>query len=238
MGVLEIALRASGGTDLWRLTRRFTLHVSIAGALCTAKCPTAQLKELAVEGCTHIQSVDITGFADADLRALYRPNSVALEGPDGQQLMARETTPEEFRSSCRSATWDRLQLAYYCGYLLWNYVAVPFVLEDPDFESKELPRRRESGETLRRLRAAFPPRVVTHASAQTFYFDRRGLLRRVEYPAAYADGMQITQTFSAHQRFSGFLLPTLSRLLTVGADGLPLAKAPLLDIEIFDAAFE
>lgn len=238
MGLLEIALRASGGTDLWRLTRRFTLHVSIAGALCAAKCPTAQLKELAVEGSTHIQAIDITGFAGADLRALYRPNCVALEGPDGRQLMSREASPEEFCTNLRAATWDRLQLAYYCGYLLWNYVAVPFVLADPDFESKELPRTPVRGESLRRLSVVFPARLVTHATVQTFYFDRRGLLRRLQYPAAYADGMQITQMFSAHQRFSGISLPTLSRLLTVGADGVPLAEAPLLDIEIFDAAFE
>lgn len=238
MALLENVLRASGGTDLWRLTRRFTLHVSITGALCTDKCGIAQLKELAVEGSTHTQAVDITGFAGPDLRALYRPNCVALEGPDGRRLMAREASPEEFRSSLQSATWDQLQLAYYCGYLLWNHIAVPFVLADPDIQSRELPRRREGGATLRRLGVVFPPRVVTHSAAQTFYFDRQGLLRRLDYSAVHAVHVQIAQMFSAHQRFSGVLVPTLSRLLTVGADGVPHTKLPLLDIEIFDASFE
>jgi hypothetical protein len=212
--------------------------VSITGALLTAKCGTARLKELAVEGSTQIQSVDITGFAYADLRALYRPDWVALEGPDGQQLERRLAAPEEFRDSLRSATWDQLQLAYYCGYLLWNHVALPFILADPDFESGEFPQSLEPGERLRRLSVVFPPRVVTHATAQTFYFDRQAHLRRLDYPAAHTNRTQIAQMFSAHQRFSGILLPTLSRLLTVGADGVPLAKPPLLDVEIFDAEFE
>jgi hypothetical protein len=203
-----------------------------------AKCGIAQLKELAVEGCTHSQAVDITGFTGADLRALYRPNSVALEGPDGRRLRSREASPEEFRGSLRSATWDELQLAYYCGYLLWNHVAVPFVLADPDIESRELPRKREPGASSRRLGVVFPPRVVTHSAAQTFYFDKQGRLRRLDYPAAHAEHVQIAQMFSAHQRFSGILVPTLSRLLTIGEDGAPNAKQPLLDIEIFDASFE
>ena len=98
MSLLEKALRASGGLDLWRLTRRFTLHMSITGSLCTARCSTAQLKELAVEGSTQTQALEITGFARADLRALYRPDRVALEGQDARRLRERQGSPEEFRS--------------------------------------------------------------------------------------------------------------------------------------------
>jgi hypothetical protein len=229
VSLLDNALRTSGGMDLWRLTRRFTLHVSITGALCTAKCASAQLKELAVEGSTRNQVVDFTGFWSTDLRALYRPDSVALEGPNGERLAWRNALPDEFRVGLKSATWDQLQLAYYCGYLVWNHIA--------DFESSELPRRRKPGESLRRLRVVFPARVVTHAAVQIFHFDRDGLLRRLDYPAVHADDTQIAQMFSGHQRFSGVLVPTLCRLLTIGADGVPIAKPPLLDVEIFDAKF-
>ena len=238
MGLLENALRASGGLDLWRVTRRFTLHMSITGPLCTARCSTARLKELAVEGSTQTQALEITGFARADLRALYRPDWVALEGQDARRLMERQGLPDEFRSSLRSMTWDELQLAHYCGYLIWNHIATPFILADPDFETKELPRNAARGDSLRQLRVMFPPRVVTHASAQTFYFDREGFLRRLDYPAAHEEHTQIAQMFSAHQRFSGILVPTLCRLLSIGAKGVPVAKPSLLDVEIFDARFE
>ena len=36
-----------------------------------------------------------------------------------------------------------LPLAHYCGYLIWNDMAAPFVLADPDFETKELRRTRD-----------------------------------------------------------------------------------------------
>jgi hypothetical protein len=238
VGLLEKALRASGGLDLWRLTRRFTLHMSITGSLCTERCSTAQLKELAVEGSTQSQALEITGFARADLRALYRPDWVALEGQDARRLRERQGSPEEFRSELQSTTWDELQLAHYCGYLIWNHIVTPFILADPDFETKELPRKGARGESLRQLRVVFPARVVTHASVQTFHFDRQGFLRRLEYPAAHDDHTQIAQMCSGHQRFSGILVPTLCRLLSIGAEGMPVAKPSLLDFEIFDAHFE
>ena len=238
VGFLEKVLRVSGGLDLWRSTRRFTVHMSVAGSLCAARCGTAQLRELVVEGSTQTQALEIIGFARADLRALYRPDWVALEGQDARRVMERQGSPEEFRGELQATTWDELQLAHYCGYLIWNYIATPFILADPDFDTKEFPRNVARGESLRRLRVMFPPRVVTHASAQTFYFDREGFLRRLDYPAAHEEHTQIAQMFSAHQRFSGILVPTLCRLLSIGAEGMPVAKPSLVDVEIFDAHFE
>ena len=238
MGLLQNALRTSGGLDLWRLTRRFTVHMSITGAIGSAKSSTANLKELVVEGSTHSQELEVTGFQHPDVRALYRPDWVALEGQDGQRIMERHASPEEFRRGLQAGAWDELQLAHYCGYLIWNYMVTPFLLAESDFETKELRRGGVRGEGLRRLEVTFPARVVTHAATQTFYFEREGFfLRRLDYPAPREDGAQIAQMFSGHQRFSGILVPTLCRLLSVGTDGAPVARPTLLDLEIFDVNF-
>jgi hypothetical protein len=202
VGLLEKALRASGGMDLWRLTRRFTLHMSITGALCTARCRNARLKDLVVEGSTQTQELAITGFAVADLRVLYRSDWVALEGQDSGSLAERRASPEDFRRGLQSPTWDNLQLAHYCGYLIWNYIATPFILAAPDFATKELRRSIAPGERLRQLRVEFPARIVTHARVQTFYFDQKGFLRRLDYPAAHDSHTQVAQMVSGHQRFS------------------------------------
>jgi hypothetical protein len=237
VGVLESALRASGGLDLWRLTRRFIVHMSITGDLCNTKCSNAKLKELVVEGSTHVQELEMTGFARADIRAVYRRDWVALEGPDTHRVMKRAASPEEFRRGLQTVNWDELQLAHYCGYLIWNYMAVPFILADPDFETKELRRNVAPGESLRRLQVVFPARVVTHAPIQTFHFDREGLLRRLDYRAPHATHAPITQVYSGHQRFSGILVPTLCRLSAIGPNSGPVGKPALLDVEIFDVNF-
>lgn len=237
MGVLENALRASGGLDLWRLTRRFVVHMSITGDLCSTKSSNAKLKELVVEGSTHVQELEMTGFARPDLRALYRRDWVALEGPDTHGIMKRAAPPEEFRQGLQAVNWDELQLAHYCGYLIWNHIAVPFILADPDFQTKELRRTVAPGDSLRRLQVGFPARVVTHAPIQTLHFDREGLLRRLDYRAPHVDHVPITQVYSGHQRFSGILVPTLCRVSAIGANAVPVGNPALLDVEIFDVKF-
>ena len=179
----------------------------------------------------------MTGFARADIRALYRRDWVALEGADTRGIMKRAASPEEFRRGLQAPNWDELQLAHYCGYLIWNYMAVPFMLADADFETKELRRTVAPGEGLRRLQVAFPAHVVTHAPIQTFHFDREGFLRRLDYRAPHTDHVPITQVYSGHQRFSGILVPTLCRLSAIGADAMPVGKPTLLDVEIFDVNF-
>lgn len=238
MALLGDVLQASGSLDLWRQMRRFTVHLSIGGVLCARKSDATQLKDLVAEGSTQQQSLEITGFTASDRRALYRPDWVALEGPDGQLLQERRAPSAAFLGDMKSTRWDELQLAYYCGYLIWNYVTVPFVLADADVVTEEVESDDAHGESRRRLKVKFPPRVVTHSAEQTFHFDREGLLRRLDYPATDDNQTQISQMFWEHQRFSGIIVPTLCRILKIGVKGLLIAESPLVDIEIFDAVFE
>lgn len=238
MALLSDVLQAAGA-DLWRRMSRYTLHMSVGGVLCGSKCGSVQLKDIVVEGSTDQQSLAINAFSGADQRALYRPDWVALEALDGQLLKERKASPQELRESLRTGIWDDLQLAYYCGYSIWNYAAVPFIFAEPDFATEEL----EPGSTTadagssRQLRVRFPPRVVTHSTEQTAHFDRDGVLQRLDYTSEYGD-TRIAQLFSGHQRFSGILIPTLCRSLPVASDGVSLGKPSLVDIEIFDVVFE
>ena len=236
--LLDRVLRAGGGLDLWRRMRRFTLHMSIRGGLIAARCPGVKLTEFVVEGDTREPALEIIGFTALDLRALYRPEWTALERPDGCRLQERRATPEELARQLQSATWDHLQLAHYCGGLIWNHLTTPFVLAEPDFECEELESMKVHGQRWRRLKALYPARLATHAREQTFYFDRQCLLRRLDTSAVHADGIQIVHIFSGHQCYSGILVPTMSRVFTIEASGAIVDKAPLLDVEIFEAQFK
>jgi hypothetical protein len=55
----------------------------------------------------------MTGFARADIRALYRRDWVALEGPETHGIMKRAASPEEFRRGLQAVNWDELQLAQF-----------------------------------------------------------------------------------------------------------------------------
>jgi hypothetical protein len=54
----------------------------------------------------------------------------------------------------------------------------------------------------------------------------------------YLFGIKVADYSWAHQEFGGIVVPTLRRSLPLEADGTVVAKPSLIDVEIFDAAFE
>ena len=74
-----------------------------------------------------------------------------------------------------------LQFACFAGYARWTYLCIPFLFELPGVLPEEIEPRQENGESWRRLRTAFRPRVPSHGTVRIFYFDQAGLLRRHDY---------------------------------------------------------
>ncbi len=225
MALLDDALAASGGVDRWRELARFTAHISFDGSLIARG---ADLRDMVAEGNTRTQCVRFSGFIETDQCAAYTPDRVTIERPDGSVLASR-------RRPRNHQAWDDLDLAYFCGFSLWNCMTMPFVLLQPGVEVEELPVWLERGQIWRRLRARFPADVVTWAREQVLCFDNAGLLRRVECRVA---GASVVQYAWAHQSFSGITIPTLRRSLACQADGTVIARPALVDVEIFDARFE
>jgi hypothetical protein len=57
----------------------------------------------------------MTGFARADIRALYVRDWVALEGPDTHGIMKRAASPKEFRRGLQAVNWDEFRQTNIAG---------------------------------------------------------------------------------------------------------------------------
>jgi hypothetical protein len=232
MRLLDDALQARGGLDRWRRLRRFTVHLSIEGALFNRMHGRTLMKDMVVEGGVHEQALEITGFTAPDRRALYRPDHVALERSDGQILAERRAPAAKLRRLLKARTWDELLLTFYCGSLIRHYLDIPFVLADADVVVSE-------DNQISALRVRFPERLAAHTAESTLYFDTEAQISRQEYAALHAQRTSIAQIYSGYQRYSGILVPTLCQLLLVDEQDAEIsARTTLVHIEIFDAVFE
>lgn len=235
MTLLDDAIEASGGMARWSGLKRFTLQLSIEGALFSRAGRPGGFKDMVAEGSTRSQSVRFTGFADPGKCGLYQPDCVTIESPEGNVLKSWCNPQQAFRDHARDTPWDESYLVFFCGFSVWNYLTTPFVLARPDIEIEELPPWHEHDQLWRRLRAVFPSGFVTHSPEQIFYFDATGLQRRTDHDLLDA---RVAQYSWAHQEFGGVVIPTLRRSLNLQPDGTAIAKPALLDVEIFDASFE
>ena len=122
--------------------------------------------------------------------------------------------------------WDHLDLAYFCGYALWNYATTPWLLAR--VHTRELPGRR--------LRATFPADVPTHSPVQTFHFDASGLLTRLDYTAeVFGRWARGSHVCAEHRRFGRLVAPTRRRV-TPRAAGRPLPGPTFVDLHVVDLA--
>jgi len=99
-----------------------------------------------------------------------------------------------------------------CSVELPKY-AVSFYL--PGFEVREIEPHQENGESWRCLWVKSPPDIPTHngfqaGGEQTFFFDEKGLLQRLDYVAV---GPAAHCCFD-HATFEGVVFPTLRRVVS------------------------
>lgn len=238
MALLDHILEAHGGIDRWRDISRFTVHFSMNGSLLGAHGRRGVLKDLLAEGLTQGPSLRLVGFPAIDRYGRYRPDAVSIEITGGISLETRLDPGGALRMATVDAPWDDLHLTYYCGAMIWNCLAAPFLLASPGTTIEELGSWCEGSETWQRLRIIHPDGSAAVSRKQISYFDVDGLQRRTDCAAIDRDGVMIAQYSQAHQEFSGITVPTLHRGLVLQPDGVVVRKPSRLDIEIFDVQFE
>jgi hypothetical protein len=233
MPLLDHAIEASGGLARWNRLKRFTLQLSIGGEFIPNL--SNKFKDIVAEGCTRNQLVRLTGFAGPDVCGVYQPDRVTIEDPDGKVLRTRRALNSAFQPYVSGAPVDDLHLVFLCGLCVWHALTTPFLLSGPNVTTEELPPWTEQGQLWQRIRATRPPSFGTHPHRQTLYFDATGLQRRTDHDLF---GVSVADYSWAHQEFSGIVVPTLRRSLALDVDGTVIAKPSLVDVEIFDAAFD
>jgi hypothetical protein len=236
MSLLEDALGAAGGLDRWRELETFTAFLSLRGRWACGDGKSPLRDEVVAQGSTRAQSLRLTCSKNRCM--VYQPDQVSIENFDGTPSLRRIYPTETFAHPASKGSWDDLDLAHFLGFSLWNCMTAPFHIALPGVMSEEIKTCRKRGQTWRCLKVIFPPSILTYSPVQTFYFDERSHIVRNDYHAVDAQTVPIADYVSAYQNFSGISIATLHRSLETRSDGSILDKAPLVDIEIFDAAFE
>ena len=104
-------------------------------------------------------------YPEAGTRGVFEEGTVRIESDGHEVLAERSDARSAFRGLRHQLWWDKLDMLYFCGYALWNYLTIPFILTEPGFEVRELEPWEEAGETWRRISVRFPREIHTHTLA-------------------------------------------------------------------------
>jgi hypothetical protein len=230
----DLVLDAHGGIARWRKLKTIAGDMSITGALWARKGWSDALRDVHVTIDVWSQTVSYHPFTGPGVRSVYRPDYAAVETSDGQLIKERRNPRAAFASHTMETKWDELDLAYFSGYAIWNYLTSPFLFLLPGFETEEIALWEEHGEQRRRLKVTFPDSVATHCAEQVFHIGSDGLISRLDYSATVTGGIPTAHYASDYRDFDGIKIATRRRAYRRNPDGAALTNFIAVAIDIAD----
>jgi len=237
MALLDDVLNGCGGRDRWDRFDHFEAHLSLSGSYLASKVDLASLKEIVVFGSTRLQTADVIGLLASSRRGICGADWVGIESAGGSLVREQSVASTDFVKLGSKDRWTDLDVVFYCGISIWNVVNCLFGLADRASTIEEVTPFSADGEVWRRLRISIPPALATEAREQVLYFDAQSQHRRTDYIRSDLIGGPIAHILTAHEAFSGIVLPTLRRSWFIEPDGTLVRKVIPFDLEIFDLRF-
>lgn len=229
--LLNEALAAHGGPNRWRQFLGVASTILTGGRLWDIKqanlvrMPRRAISEF------HRQWTQVAPFGDADWTMTWVPEHVEITNGQGTIMAQRDHGREAFDRRY-NAPWDPLNVAYFNGYAMWTYHAVPFVFANPGYEPREIEPVAHDGEMLRGLAIRFPEGIHSHSREQRFYFGSNGLLRRHDYEVDVWADTSAAHFLSDYTDVNGLQFPRRRSVFACRPDGQPDLDLNLVTIEL------
>jgi hypothetical protein len=238
MELVEQAIAAHGGAELWEGADEVSITISSGGLAFASKLQGHAVRDVQARVSTSGQRVTLTPYRKLGQRGvLEQDGTVRIETDGGELVQTRANARDAFADLRHKLWWDRLDILYFATYAIWTYVSTPFVLTRQDYELRELDPWEEGGERWRRLAVRFPEHVHTHSREQVFYVDGRGLIRRHDYTAEPIGGWARAAHYCLdHSPFDGLVVPTRRRVYPRRADNRHREHPRLVWIDVPSAS--
>lgn len=234
--LVERILDCHGGLDRWRRLSAVSLDFSSGGLAFRARMQGKALSRIRATIDPHRCRVSLADFPAPGTTGKFDRGVVGLHDASGICIATRTEPRAAFESLRHKLWWDSLDILYFAGYAIWNYLCFPYWLADP-----AIVRACESAvedEGRIRLTVDFEPDFPTHCARQTFHYDASGLLVEHRYTAEpFGKWAKASHHCSDHRKFDGFVIPTCRRVRPRLAGGYVPRFPVLVWIDIHRAEF-
>ncbi|MBV8751716.1 MAG: hypothetical protein JO328_02535 [Hyphomicrobiales bacterium] len=110
--------------------------------------------------------------------------------------------------------YDQLDVTYFLGYAIWNYLLTPFLFTRPGFSVEEGEPLHLHGRKLRRLIVKFPDNIPTHSPEQVFFINEKGLINYFTYTVEIVGPwVNAVHYCRSYRDFGGIKVPTRRRAI-------------------------
>ena len=217
--VLERAIEAYGGEERWRSLDTIDARATCGGLLFRWKRGHG-FKNLDVKAKIWEPWIRLSPLDAKGLLGTLDGHDVKIERPSGEVVEERAYAREKFPYGRRLFHWDLVDVVYFTGYALWNYLTLPALLIRDDIKWEQVDDNV--------LEANFPDWLPTHTRHQRFHFDPdTGLLQQYDYTADVFGSWAKASHILRHAESDGVVY-TSERLIKPTIGGKPFAFPMLI----------
>ncbi|MCJ1325614.1 hypothetical protein MMC10_002277 [Thelotrema lepadinum] len=163
---------------------------------------------------------------EPNIKWIWTPERVSVQRADGTVLQSRDSPRAKLlQNASPEAPWDDLDLLYFRGYALFNYFAAPFYFTWEGFETREVKRHQEGGQTWRVLEVTYPNGFPAHCKVQRYYYDEQFKLRGLDYSSDILQAGVAAHYCYDGAKVDGLVFPMLRRVVP-SQDGESILSAP------------
>lgn len=208
MYLLNEIFEAHGGPHLWHSVHSITLRLQFHGLAFALKFTKRGLIERNVQVYIHQCKVVFNDYPTIGFTGVFENDSVYIKDSEGSKTKIRTNCRNSFSYLQKTFYWNDLDLLYFAGYALWNYINLPFLLGYEGVTINSFAEWNENGETLYKLTAEFGDSIPTHCKQQSFYFNKDLLLVRHDYnPEIFSPHAKAAHYSWDHNNVDGIKIP-------------------------------
>lgn len=172
-----------GGWDRWRRCLSIEASLSSSGLAFASRFQRGALLNRRIRLNPHARLLMAAPYPRPGFAGTWSPEFVRIARLSGEIDRERHSPRDAFAGLAKQIHWDALDMLYFAGYALWNYLSFPFVLAEPGVAVR-VSSGPEGAPGCLTLHASFPSGFPTHCREQRFHVDRKSLLlRRHDYTA-------------------------------------------------------
>ena len=234
--LLTTMINAYGGLERWNQLESVSARLVQGGALWAVKGQGGVLDDVYVSASLHQERESHYPFGAVNRRSVFTPELVEIRTSENRILEALTRPRESFVGHTFETPWTTLQLAYFVGYAMWNYLTQPFSFSLPGFDLAEL-SSWDGPQEWRRLHITWPRYLATHSKEQTVYVDKNGFIRRHDYDVEILGGNGGAHFLSNYVGVDGIMVPTSHRIYPRDPDNHVDEGSLLISIDVSEVAF-
>jgi hypothetical protein len=219
--LLEHVISAHGGRERWSQIGGLQVDATLHGSFWAVRGFSDKPFGETVTIDTRRELIRFSPWAQPEHDLMFRAEDDVVDlraTADDSVLETHSGIRSTYKGYDLTSPWKPLQVGYFIGYAMWNYLTTPFLFDHPGVATREGESWTENGEVWHTLHVEFPSSIATHTAKQTFYFGEDGLLRRLDYDVDVNVGVAVAHYVGGYRTFEGIQIPTRRRVHRRNAD--------------------